>query len=81
MSYIRDNSDMEKSAYEKSYDDALEIWDRLENVTKEDPYRETERCPMHPYHFFELSKIRGFTTRNGSDYISYVTIWRGRYHN
>ena len=70
---------MDKSAYEKSYDEALEIWDRLENVTKEDPYGETERCPMHPYHFFELSKVHDFNVRNGRDYSTYVTIWRNRY--
>ena len=70
---------MKKSAYEKSYDEALKIWDGLEGVTKDEPHQETEKCPMHPYYYFGLSQVRGFTEKNGRTYAEYVEKWRSRY--
>ena len=69
---------MVKSAYQQSYDDALGIWDGLEGVVKEEPFNETEKCPMHPYHYFQLSQVRGFTEMNGNTYAEYIAKWRSR---
>jgi hypothetical protein len=70
--------EVEKSAYEKSYDDALEVWDGLD-VVRDEPQLESKKSPMHPYYYFHLSQVRGFTEKNGSTYAEYVSKWRSRY--
>ena len=66
---------MTKSDYQKSYDNALQIWDNL-NYNKIEPYHETEECPMHPYHYFQLSQVHNFKVLNGNNYNEYINIWR-----
>ena len=66
---------MEKSDYQKSYDEALSIWDNLD-YKKADPYFETDECPMHPYHYFELSNVHHFKLMNGNTYKEYIDIWK-----
>ena len=67
----------EKSDYEKSYDVALNIWDNLTDVQKDPKFLfQTKLCPMHPFNFFTLSKIKGFNNLNGATYEEYVQIWR-----
>ena len=69
---------MVKSAFQQSYDDAIEIWDGLD-VNKSTPQLETKNSPMHPYYYFHLSQVRGFTEKNGSTYAEYIEKWKHRY--
>ena len=71
---------MSKSEYQKSYDEALKFWDNL-NYTKVEPFHETNYCPMHPYHFFELSQVSHFNINNGKNYKEYISIWKSKNKN
>ena len=66
------------SDYQKSYEKALELWDGLEGVIKEEPFGETSKCPMHPYHYFQLSQVYNFKVINGNTYTEYLEKWRSR---
>ena len=70
---------MDKSIYKNSYNEALEIWNNLENIKKDKPYRESKHNPMHPYYYFGLSQVRGFIELNGKTYAEYIKIWKNRY--
>ena len=62
------------------YDKALNIWDNLNDVTKDDDnIFERADCPMHPFMFFQLSRVNNFNHTNGKTYQEYVTIWKDRY--
>lgn len=66
-----------KTDYEKSYDEALNIWDNLSNVHKDlENIGETDKCPMHPYLFFQLSTVSNFNQLNGKNYKEYVEKWK-----
>lgn len=65
--------------YQKSYTIALSLWDTL-TEPKVEPFLETDKCPMHPYNFFELSQVRGFNINNGNTYEDYISKWRQRYN-
>ena len=72
-----DESD--KTEWEQMYQDALKIWDNLEDIEK-DPNNllESKQCPMHPHNFFNLSCVSGFNNLNGNTYEEYVEKCRKR---
>ena len=62
------------------YDKALNLWAHLNDVIKDDDnILERANCPMHPFMFFQLSRVHNFNNANGKTYQEYVTIWRDRY--
>ena len=66
--------------WEQMYADALECWDGLKNIIKNEKINtESRYCPMHPRLFFQLSRVNGFNRINGYTYIEYIVKWRIRY--
>ena len=48
-------------------------------IKDDDNILERANCPMHPFMFFQLSRVHNFNNANGKTYQEYVTIWRDRY--
>ena len=40
---------------------------------------ETDKCPMHPYHFFPLVQTEAWAKKNGYTYEEYLEHWRNKY--
>ena len=69
---------MNDEQWNKTYQTAINIWNMLEVTKNPNVDLETNTCPMHPNHFFQLSNVSGFNKMNGYTYKEYVEKWRKR---
>ena len=64
--------------WNKIYEDAISIWNKLEVPKNSNIEFETNTCPMHPNMFLQLSNVSGFNNMNGHTYEEYVANWNTR---
>jgi len=64
--------------WNKIYEDAIDIWNKLDVPKNSNIEFETNNRPMHPNMFFHLSSVSGFNNMNGHTYEEYVVSWKTR---
>jgi len=62
------------------YEQSLELYkDIVKGIKDYDPnqYSQSDKQPMHPNIYYQLSSVRGFNKLNGKTYSDYLNIWKG----
>jgi hypothetical protein len=70
---------------EEQYAKALVVYDKIleeyDINADECEQTESEKHPMHPYLFWQLSFVKGFSDKNGKTYDDYLEKYKVRYNS
>lgn len=61
------------------YEQSLELYKAIVKRIKDyDPeqFGQTDKQPMHPNLYYQLSSVQGFNKLNGNTYSEYLSIWK-----
>lgn len=75
-------STLNEKEYNESYDNAVKTFDNyVKNIPsyEKNLITENEIQPMHPYIYYQLIRVQGFTKLNGNTYDKYLELWKKRH--
>ena len=71
---------MSDNEWNEIYEKAIKLWKTLGYSKDIESQFQTDRSPMHPDMFFQLSNVSGFNKANGNTYEEYITNWQKIYN-
>jgi len=81
MEDYKDLLQLSEEGYQKSYQNALECYNKLSKdcvYFDDSQMTESHMQPMHPNMYYQLISVCGFCDLNGKNYHEYVDKWKTR---